>query len=143
MKNRIGLLIVLLYTSCTAEDPFVSTFELKDKWELTEVFAPSYPFDSVDSTNTISISFPKNEEYELDLSTFTCGGTYLAKQSGSIQFKRSNCTEACCMSDYDLYIFTLLKKINTFKYIKEDNLQLFINEDNYLTFEYSGSTDVF
>jgi hypothetical protein len=139
LQLLIIFLIIHLF-SCTASDPFIDAYLLEDKWILKKVNAPDYPFPKDEEINSISISFPKTQEYELFLKDYSCNGTYQAKNNGDIEFKRSNCSNSCCTSEWDLYIITLIKKIKYFESKQEQSLKLFINETNYLTLEYEQNT---
>ncbi len=136
LYRLLGLLFLLFLGACTASDPFIDSYLLEDKWILDEVIAPDYPFPDNEETNSISLAFPKTQEYELSLKEYTCNGTYQAKNNGEIEFKRTNCSSSCCNSEWDHYILTLIKKAKFFEAEQENSLKLIINDTNYLTLVY-------
>ncbi|WP_299915483.1 META domain-containing protein [uncultured Carboxylicivirga sp.] len=119
--------------SCDPVNYVTQKHYFKQIYALEEVHAPAYPASGEDQ-NPIKISFPKQEEFSLQLSANTCGGTYKAKQDGTISFSNTNCTEMCCDSDWDYYILTLIRKATRFEGGEETPLILYIDKDNYLTF---------
>nr|WP_321405557.1 hypothetical protein [uncultured Carboxylicivirga sp.] len=136
-----ALFIWIVFSQCSTSDPLItSTFLLEDKWLLTEVVAPAYPFPLDQDTNDISLSFPKTEEYELYLSEKSCSGEYIASQDGEIEFTRTNCSTDCCVSEWDHYFLTLLNKSTQFKATDGKSLKLIINEANYLIFDFQNKT---
>ncbi len=139
MRVIIFLWLSFLY-GCTHTDPFVSTYLLEDQWLLEQIIAPNYPFPEQEATNPITISFPKNEEYELILKTKSCSGIFIAQLNGEIEFKRTCCSILTCDSDWDHYFITLLKKVTHFTVVDDNNLKLFINKENYLLFNHQKNT---
>ncbi len=136
-----AFIIGLTFACSTTDDPFItSSYLLEDKWKLTEVVAPSFPTTSELDTNDISVSFPKTEEYTLFLSENSCGGSYIANQDGTIEFTRTNCSEASCSTEWDFYFLTLLQKSIGFTIVDKNTLTLSIDNNNYLLFTYQNKT---
>lgn len=132
--------LLLGISGCSRTDPFTSTFLLKDTWQLQEVVAPDFPFPEEEETNPVSIAFPKTEEYTVFLKSKNCSGTYIAKQNGEIEFKRTTCSFSSSDSQWDHYFITLMQKSTRFTAKEKSSLTLFINEDNYLAFKYQGDS---
>lgn len=140
IKLIVILFFVFVYIQCTPSDPFINSYLLEDQWILEEVVAPDFPFPSDLETNPISLAFPKTEEYELFLKQQSCSGTYLARQNGEIEFKRTNCSISCCDSEWDHYFITIMKKSTFFVAKEKQSLKLIINEDNYILFKHEQNT---
>jgi len=130
----IGTLAILL-ASCDPTTYINKTHNFKSNWQVAKVVAPSYPFDDVNETNEIDISFPKQGEFLLHLSANSCGGTYEANTEGYISFTRTSCTEKCCQTEWDYYILTLVRKASRYKGGDGDPLYLYIDNKNYIVFE--------
>ncbi|MCU4176921.1 hypothetical protein [Carboxylicivirga sp. N1Y90] len=138
LKKLIFLVsITLTLVSCETQDPLDNSHYFSNDWSISEVIAPSYPFDETNETNPILLSFNKQGQYELQLKEQTCNGSYEADAKGSVRFTRNNCSVSCCDSEWDYYIITLIKKASS--YIQKDDSKffLYIDESNYIILEAS------
>lgn len=135
--TQLALAIICL-TALLSCDPTAYVTQkhfFTDEYTIMQVTAPAYPFKGEKKQNPISIQFPKQGIFSLNLSENNCSGEYEANTDGTISFARTNCTPQCCDSDWDLYILTLIKKATKFEEGHRKSLILYINDNNYLVLE--------
>jgi hypothetical protein len=108
----------------------------KNEYTLIQVEAPDFGFSGGDEKNPISITFPKQKTFNLQLSVNSCGGQYQATTEGDIEFTRTNCSVSCCETDWDEYIITLFRKVTSYDE-SETKLYLYIDANNYLALDKS------
>lgn len=133
MPTKSYLIVLLILISACDPNSYISTQHFfKDHWEITEVSAPSFPFDGEKDQSTIKVSFPKQGEFDIHLSSNICGGTYEANTNGTLEISGTNCTISCCDTDWDYYSLTLIRKVTSFEEVSENTIIFFINDTNYL-----------
>ncbi|WP_430813252.1 hypothetical protein [Carboxylicivirga sp. RSCT41] len=130
-----ALLLVLLFISCDPNSYITKKQYFKNEYTLATVEAPDFPFPDDENISTINISFPKQDEFKLEFSNTSCGGNYEATTEGAIKFTRTNCSSACCETEWDEYILTLLRKVESYDGGDDSKLTLYIDDSNYLVLE--------
>ncbi|MCG8582652.1 MAG: hypothetical protein MI866_22200 [Bacteroidales bacterium] len=139
MQSHLTKLFILFFVlpilSCDPNSYITKKQHFKDEYTLLKVEAPKYTFPNNQHKNLISISFPKQNEFNLQLSNTSCGGKYEATTDGDIKFYRTNCYTSCCETKWDEYVLTLLKNVSSYDDSESNKLMLFINDNNYLILE--------
>jgi len=125
----------LLLAACDPASYVSSSHHFKDKYQLSEVKVPSFPPKTPMEPTPIRISFPRQNEFKLQLSANTCGGKYEASTNGTIAFTHTNCTRMCCDSEWEVYILSLIRKAQRFEGGTNGPLYLYIDKTNYLVLE--------
>ncbi|MCU4157185.1 hypothetical protein J1N10_14455 [Carboxylicivirga sp. A043] len=140
--TKFSILIgILIISGCDPNSYVTQKFYFKDEFTLSEVHAPSYKFTKKQNTHPIKITFPKQEEFKLQLSDNSCSGQYEATTKGKVTFHSTNCSPDCCETDWDLYIYTLIRKITRYEGGNDDELVLFIDDNNYLILKVASNTN--
>jgi len=120
---------VFLFPSCKKN---ISKEDLTGVWLVKSAKMTDHDLPPSDERNSIAINISGNENsFSVNLSVNSCSGKLDVKKNNAISFEMLVCTEACCDSEWDGLIMSLLGDVKRYE-LSGTRLILFVDDENFI-----------